>query len=163
MAKKNQPKKRVVDLVSDKFSELSKDEWSEYELVEVAYVKEGPSRYLRLFIDKEGGISHEDCQLVSKEISNYLDEVDPIKEEYILEVSSPGIERPLNKIEDYDRFAGRLAEVKLYAPINGLKLYVGEIKGVEDGNISLELEDDGADLKIPFDKISSAKLKFRFE
>lgn len=161
--KKTNEKKRIVDLVSDKFLTAKENEWADYELVDISYVKEGPSRYLRLFIDKEGGIDLEDCEFISRGISEYLDSLDPIKETYILEVSSPGVERPLNKLDDYKRFTGKLAEIKLYAPLNGLKMYTGTILEVEGDEVVLEIKEANSKMNIPFEKIASARLKFVFE
>lgn len=96
-------------------------EKEEFELVDVEYKKEGSNWYLRIYIDKPGGITLDDCQKVSEQLSDKLDEVDPIKENYFLEVSSPGLDRPLKKESDFERFKGEIVEVKLYEPLNGNK------------------------------------------
>lgn len=101
-------------------------EGTELELVDVEYVKER-DRFLRVFIDKEGGTGIEDCRALSEKIEKELDERDLISESYFLEVSSPGLDRVLRKPRDYVREKGKLVEVSLYKPINGEKLIVGEL------------------------------------
>ncbi len=110
------------------------------ELVDVQYVKEGPNRYLRLFIDREPPVDHICCQSVSERISDIIDKVDPIEQSYYLEVSSPGVERPLRKAEDFARFAGEQVIVNLYAPLNGVKQYKGLLIGLEEEQIVIEAE-----------------------
>jgi ribosome maturation factor RimP len=109
-----------------------------YELVEVEYKKEGGEWYLRLYIDKEGGITLDDCQAVSEAVSDLLDETDPIDSSYIFEVSSPGIERPLTKERDYKKAMGKLLEAKLFAPLNGKKLIEGTLKGYTEDTVELD-------------------------
>lgn len=92
-----------------------------FELVDVEFIKEGSSWYLRIYIDKPGGITIDDCQVVSEEISDILDKEDPIPHSYFLEVSSPGLDRPLKKESDFERFKGELVEVKVFKPIEGKK------------------------------------------
>ncbi len=155
-------KSRVVDIVDKIFAERSQDQDLSIEFVDSEFVKEGPNRVLRVYIDKEGGVNFDDCKSVTKFLEKELDKIDPIKEKYILEVSSCGIERALRKIEDFVRFKGKLAELKLYMPINGLKVIVGILKGVEDDNVVIEDEITGEDIRLSLEKIASAKLKFRF-
>lgn len=92
-----------------------------FELVDVEYVKEAGDWYLRAYIDKPGGITIDDCELVSRRLSDLLDEADYIKDAYILEVSSPGLTRPLKKDKDYDRNIGKLIDVRLYQPVDKRK------------------------------------------
>ena len=92
-----------------------------FELVDVEYVKEGTNWYLRVFIDKEGGITIDDCELVSRALEKILDKEDPIKNSYILEVSSPGLDRPLKKDSDFEKYKGRIVDIKLYKPFNKKK------------------------------------------
>lgn len=89
-----------------------------FEIVDIEYVKEAGEYYLRIFLDKEGGISLNDCESVSRELSEILDVKDPIKDNYFLEVSSPGLDRPLKKDKDFLRYKGRDIEIKLYKPLN---------------------------------------------
>ncbi len=155
-------KTRVVDLIVELFEKLSKTQFAQFELVDVAFVKEGPHRYLRVFIDKEGGVTIDDCADVSKVLNEQLDKYDPVEENYILEVSSPGVERPLKKPEHFIRFKGKLAQVKLYFPIDGTKLIEGNIVDYRDGNVIIESSDTAKTVEIPFDKIAAAKLLFDF-
>ena len=101
-----------------------------FEIVDVEYVKEAGEYYLRIFLDKEGGISLTDCEEVSRALSEVLDAKDPIKENYFLEVSSPGLDRPLKKDKDFVRYAGRVVEIKLYKPWNGSKQLEGDLVGL---------------------------------
>ncbi len=101
---------------------------TDYELVDVEYVKER-DWYLRIFADKAGGIDLDDCQTISEQLSAKLDEANIIGNAYILEVSSPGIDRILKKDRDFIREAGKVVDVTLYAPLNGKKLFVGELEG----------------------------------
>lgn len=110
------------------------------ELVEIQFRREGQGWVLRLFIDKEGGITIDDCAKVSREISAYLEVEDCIDHAYVLEVSSPGLERPLKKLQDFIRFAGRRVRVKLRQDLGMGKLVVGTLVGVEDENIVLLVE-----------------------
>lgn len=126
------------------------------ELVDVEFLKEGGCWYLRMFIDKPDGISHEDCRFVSERIDRLLDEKVPISHSYTLEVSSPGIERPIKKLEDYSRFKGRSAVVTTFVPINGRKKFSGRLKGTRMGNVVIDI--DGAELFIPYEQIASARL-----
>ena len=129
-----------------------------FELVDVEFVKEGPHRYLRVFIDKEGGISLDDCQLVSTYLNKELDRLDPIEENYYLEVSSPGIERPLKKDHDFERFKGRMVQAKLYKTINGQKIITGELLGLDDNCILIKSDISGDVVSIPKEKAALVKL-----
>lgn len=132
-----------------------------FELVDVEFKKEGPHRYLRVFIDKEGGITLDDCQKVSEALSDRLDEVDPIEENYFLEVSSPGLDRPLKKDADFERFKGELVEVKLYEPLNGQKVIEGELVGLVEGLIHLNVKNVGL-IEIPKEKAALTRLAIKF-
>ena len=111
------------------------------ELVDVEYVKEGGEFFLRVYIDKEGGVSLNECELVTRALNPILDEKDPIKDNYYLEVSSPGLDRPLKKDKDFVRYQGRDVEIKLYKPINGSKLHEVEFVGLtEDENIKVIID-----------------------
>ncbi len=106
---------------------------SGFELLEVEYQKEGNNWILRLFIDHEKGIDLDDCQMVSNLVSDELDKLDPIPHAYLLEVSSPGIDRPLKNARDFQRFQGHQVRIKLFVPKSGKKDYQGELMGIEDG------------------------------
>jgi ribosome maturation factor RimP len=131
------------------------------ELVDIEFKKEGPGWYLRIYIDKPGGVSLDDCQLISESISEILDEVDPIEQSYYLEVSSPGINRPLKKIEDFERFKDHKIEVKLYAPMNGVKKLIGTLMELKDDIIIMEM-DNTDHIKIPLSATASVRLHGEF-
>lgn len=130
---------------------------TEYELVDVEYVKEGRDWYLRIFLDKDGGIDLDDCSVVSERLSERLDKVDLISSAYNLEVSSPGIDRILNKDKDYVREAGKVVDVTLYAPINENKNIVGELVSRDDKFLYLkEME------PLPREKVALVRLHIDF-
>lgn len=109
-----------------------------FELVDVEYVREGSNWYLRIYIDKSGGINIDDCELVSRYLSEKLDEKDFIEDAYILEVSSPGLGRPLKKEKDFQRSLGEEIEVKLYKAIDKRKEYVGNLISFDKDIITIE-------------------------
>ncbi len=148
--KRKEVEERVASLVTSAVGDA-------FELVDVEYVKEGPHRYLRIYMDKEGGITLEDCQTVSEKVSEPLDREDFIDEAYFLEVSSPGLDRPLKKEEDYHRFTGENIEVKLYEALKGEKVFEGELLGLVDQKVELLLSNQET-VSIPKEKIASAKL-----
>ncbi len=134
------------------------------ELVETEYVKEGSKWFLRLYIDKPGGVSIDDCQLVHENVIDVIDEADPISGPYIFEVSSPGLDRPLKTERDFLRNLGEIVELSLYAPDeNGKKAYEGILESYEDGNITVK--DENSDNKNTFDlkKVSLVKKAIRFD
>ena len=110
---------------------------TDLELVAVDYVRE-KDWYLRVFIDKEGGIEIDDCQALSGRLEEILDEKDIIKGSYILEVSSPGLDRELKKPKDFQREKGKSVDVSLFAPVNGNKLIVGVLKDYDGENITID-------------------------
>ena len=126
------------------------------ELVDVEYVKEGGEFFLRVYIDKEGGVSLNECELVTRALNPILDEKDPIKDNYYLEVSSPGLDRPLKKDKDFVRYQGRDVEIKLYKPINGSKLHEGQLVWLtEDKNIKVIIDNE----EVEFDKKDVALIR----
>lgn len=153
-------RRKVVDVVSDLLMPFLPGQGME--LVDVEFVKEGQHRYLRIFIDKEDGVSLEDCQKVSEYLNEKLDSMDPIEENYFMEVSSPGVERVLKKDSDFERFKEQLVEVKLYFPLEGTKIIEGTLKGLKDGKVAVQPENSPKILEIPRDKISLVKLLVRF-
>ncbi len=112
-----------------------------YELVDVEYVREGSNWFLRIFIDKEGGITIDDCELVSRALSDLLDVNDFIPDAYILEVSSPGLGRQLKKDKDFKRSIGEVVEIKLYKAINKQKDFEGVLKAFDEETLTLEMDD----------------------
>ncbi|MBO3444756.1 MULTISPECIES: ribosome maturation factor RimP [Clostridia] len=132
-----------------------------FEIVDIEYVKEAGEYYLRVFLDKEGGISLNDCEAVSRELSEILDVKDPIKDNYFLEVSSPGLDRPLKKDKDFVRYQGRDVEIKLYKPLNGSKQFEGELVGLtEDKNIKVIIDEN----EVEFNKkeVALVRLAIKF-
>ena len=129
-------KKRIEDVVTELVMPIV--DTLSFDLVDVEFLKEGANWYLRVYIDKPGGIAIDDCQAVSEKLSDRLDEVDPVKQSYILEVSSPGLERPLKKDSDFERFKGEDIEVKLFQPLNGKKIFEGKLLGLIEDKISIK-------------------------
>lgn len=145
---------KVEMQVEDLMAEILAD--SEYELVDVEYVKER-EWYLRVFVDKAGGIDLDDCQAISERLSERLDEADIIGGAYILEVSSPGIDRILKKDKDFVREAGKVVDVTLYAPLDGKKSFTGELEGRDETFLHIK---DIAPL--PREKIAQVRLHIDF-
>lgn len=132
-----------------------------FEIVDVEYVKEAGEYFLRIFLDKEDGISLNDCEAVSRELSEVLDIKDPIKDNYFLEVSSPGLDRPLKKDKDFVRYAGRDVEIKLYKPMNGTKQFEAELVGLtEDNNIKVII--DGNEVELTKKEVALVRLAIKF-
>ena len=132
-----------------------------YELVDVEYVKEGSNWYLRAYVDKEGGITINDLEAVSRKLSDLLDEEDFISDAYILEVSSPGLGRPLKKDKDFDRSIGDEIEIHLYRSIDGNKQYVGLLKSYNKETITIETE-DGDEINVDRTNVSLVRLTIDF-
>lgn len=109
-------------------------------LWDVEYVKEAGQKILRVYIDKDEGVSINDCENVSRALDPVLDEQDPIDESYVFEVSSAGLERRLTRPEHFARFIGKTVEVKLYSPQNGAKVYSGVLKKYENGAVTIETD-----------------------
>ena len=158
-------KKKIKDVAADMLEGYL--EANDLELFNIEYVKEGKQRFLRVYIDKppaEDGsdryVNIEECEKVSRYLSEKLDEADPIEENYTLEVSSPGLDRPLIRESDYARYAGRLVDVKLYKAVGGRKQFSAELEGLEDGVVTLS--DGGEKIKIPLDSISKISLAVVF-
>ena len=114
----------------------------EFELVDVEYVKEAGTWYLRAYIDKEGGIAVDDCEVISRRLSDWLDKEDFIDDSYILEVSSPGLGRPLKKEKDYQRSIGKLIDIKLYRAEDKQKEFTGVLKAYDEKTVTLAFEKD---------------------
>jgi ribosome maturation factor RimP len=141
---------RIEELVRPIVSELS------CELYYVEYVKENGEFYLRIYIDKEGRVSLNDCEAVSRRVSEILDVEDPIKEAYYLEVSSPGLNRGLYKEEHFKKYIGREVLIRLTSSLNGVKSVKGVLRDVSEDSILVEGE---TEVKIPRDKIKAANLE----
>lgn len=134
------------------------------ELVEIEFVKEGKSWFLRVYIDKEDGVDIEDCGTVSERLSEKLDELDPITHNYFLEVSSPGAERPLKKPKDLEKAIGKNVFVKTYEPIDGEKSFEGTLLEF-DGKvlkIEMKIKTRKKAIEIPYEKVANARLAVIF-
>jgi len=127
------------------------------ELWDVEYVKEAGIWFLRVYIDREDGVSIEDCEAVSRALDPILDEHDPIPGSYTFEVSSAGAERPLKRPSDFERFMGHLVEVKLYRAVNGRKEYVGTLAAYDNGAVELDISGN----TVRFEKSDVAGVRLR--
>lgn len=136
-------------------------EENNFELVDVEYVKEAGSWYLRAYIDKEGGITVDDCEIISRRLGDWLDEKDLIADSYILEVSSPGLGRPLKKEKDFNRNMGKDVDIKLYKPLNKQKDYSGTLKAYDKETVTI-IQEDGTDLVLNRPEIALIRLAFDF-
>ena len=146
----NKIEMRVEELMNEIIS------GTEYELVDVEYVMER-DWYLRIFVDKAGGIDLDDCQMLSEKLGKILDNEPLIKDSYILEVSSPGIDRVLKKDKDFIRESGKAVDVTLYAPINGKKNFTGTLEGRDENFLKLkEFE------PLPREKVAQVRLHIDF-
>ncbi len=154
MSKKEDYEKKAEELI------MPLIEKNNFELVDVEYVKEGGSYYLRYYIDKENGINVDDCELISRAVSDLLDEKDFIDEAYILEVSSPGLGRPLKKPKDFERSIGKEVEIKLYKAIDRQKDFEGTLTGYTDSQVTISA--DGEEITFDRDKIALIRLAFDF-
>ena len=130
-------KKQIIETSTKIINSIIQN--TEYELVDVEYVKEGPFMYLRIYLDKEGGITIDDCSDVSREFNKRIDEINFIDDQYYLEVSSPGIDRPFKKDKDYQKNINNEVEIKLFTPVNGTKLIKGILLEKNDENIVVEV------------------------
>ncbi len=127
-----------------------------YEFVGLDYGNDPKNAVLVIYIDTESGIAVEDCEKVSREVAALLDVEDPISGHYNLEISSPGLDRPLFTPEQYEKFAGEVAKITLFAPQDGRRKFKGTILGIEDGRVKLEL--DGSEVFLEMSNIAKARL-----
>ncbi len=153
MSKREEYEKKAEELVMPLVEE------NKFELVDVEYVKEGSNWYLRYYIDKEGGITVDDCEIISRALSDKLDEKDFIEDAYILEVSSPGLGRPLKKPKDFERSIGKEVEIKLYKAINRQKDFEGTLIGYDDDMVTISVDGDN----ITFNRSDIALVRLAFE
>ena len=135
-------------------------EENQFELVDVEYVKEAGTWYLRAYIDKEGGFTVDDCELVSRRLSDWLDEKDFIDDSYILEVSSPGLGRPLKKEKDFVRSMGKDVDVRLYRQLNKQKEFTGALSAYDENTVTLTMEDGS---QMVFEKADIALIRLALD
>lgn len=154
--------KKVTEIVEELLTDILEQE--QLELVDIEYVKEGKSWFLRVFIDKENGVDIDDCGLVSEKLGEKLDAVDPIQQYYFLEVSSPGAERPLKKQQDFIRAVGKHVNIKTYEPIEGSKEFEGTLLSYDEKEItlSIKIKTRTKEMTIPTEKIAKARLAVIF-
>src|SRR4051794_36788672 len=150
--------KKVTEVVEEIVTPILEE--LQLELVEVEYVKEGKSWFLRVYIDKEAGVDIEDCGNVSEKLSEKLDEVDPIPQNYFLEVSSPGAERPLKKEKDFQKAIGKNVYIKTYEPILNEKEFEGTLLSFDGKEVTVEIRIKTRKkiVVIPYDKVAKARL-----
>lgn len=135
MSRREEYEKKTEELV------MPLIEKNNFELVDIEYVKEGDRFYLRVYIDKEGGITIDDCEIISRALEEKLDAQNFIEDSYILEISSPGLGRPLKKEKDFERSIGKEVEIKLYKAINRQKDFEGVLKSYTEEQLTIEIYD----------------------
>ena len=155
MSKRETYEQRTEELISPII------EQNQFELVDVEYVKEGGTWYLRAYIDKPGGITVDDCEVVSRALSDLLDKHDFIEDAYVLEVSSPGLGRPLKKEKDFARSIGEEVDVRTFRAISHQKEFTGILRDYDKEKIVLEMEDQEL-LEIARADIARIRLSFDF-
>ena len=154
MSRKEQYEERTEQLLEPIVEEAG------FELVDVEYVKEAGNWYLRAYIDQPGGITVDDCELVSRKFSDILDDKDYIEDSYIFEVSSPGLGRPLKKEKDFKRSLGEEVEVRTYRAIDRQKEFTGVLKDYDKDTVTIEYEDESVQV---FDKNDIALIRLAFD
>ncbi|ASE35936.1 ribosome maturation factor RimP [Staphylococcus pettenkoferi] len=144
---------KVEPLIQPVLEELN------FELVDIEFTKEGKDHFLRVSIDKPGGVDLNDCTIASEKISEVMDEEDPIAQAYYLDVSSPGAERPIKKEQDFQNAVNQPIYVSLYAPIEGEKEWLGILEAVEKDTITMQVKEKSKkrSIEIPRDKIAKAR------
>lgn len=147
--------KKIDPVLRDKLATLINS--MGYELIGCEMLPSGRQMIFRIYIDSKKGVSLNDCSLVSHQVSAMFDVEDPFQGRYALEISSPGIDRPLFEIEHYQKYVGEKVKIRLYAPINRRRQYKGILKRVEGENIYL-LDDTGSEVMLPFSAIEKANL-----
>lgn len=153
MGKKEDYEAIAEKLVTGIVSELG------LELVDVEYVKEGSEFYLRYYIDKPGGVTIDDCEAVSRRVSEKLDEADPISDAYILEVSSPGLGRQLKKDRDFTRSIGQDVDVKLFKQLDGQKEFTGRLESFDEGHVTISVDET----QVVFERSNIAKISLTID
>lgn len=154
MSKREAYEARTEELITPILERL------QFELVDVEYVKEGGTWYLRAYIDKDGGITVNDCEAVAREMNEILDREDFVEESYVFEVSSPGLGRPLKKEKDYIRSMGKEVEIRTYRAIDRQKEFLGTLAAYDAATVTIE-QQDGA--KLTFDKGNIALIRLAFD
>ncbi len=154
MSKRESYEARTEELITPIIERMN------FELVDVEYVKEGGTWYLRAYIDKEGGITVNDCEAVAREMNEILDQEDFVEDSYVFEVSSPGLGRPLKKEKDYVRSMGKEVEIRTYRAINREKEFYGILSAYDETTVTIEPEDGE---KMTFEKSDIALIRLAFD
>ncbi len=128
------------------------------ELVGVEYHSSGRHSVLRIYIDRPEGVTLDDCQAISHQVSGILDVEDPVPGQYTLEVSSPGLDRPLFRREDFERFSGEAVQLRMQVPVEGRRRFSGTLRGLADDAVVIEL-DDGGEVRLPLEQVEQARLR----
>ena len=149
--------KKVTEIVAELAAPVVAEQGCE--LWDVEYVREAGQWFLRLYLDKEGGVDILDCEAISRKVSDLLDEADPIEASYIFEVSSAGAERPLKRPGDFERFMGSAVLVKTYKNRDGRKEFAGKLVGYDNGAVELEMGKE----TLHFEKAEIALVRLRVE
>ena len=150
--------RQVLALAEPLIEALVTDEGCE--LVDLVYQREPQGWLLRVYLDRPGGVTIADCQTVSRQIGDMLEAKDIMRSAYNLEVSSPGLNRPLKKAADFERFAGQRVRIKMRAAVEGRRNFLGRLIGCTDGLVALDV--DGASVQLPLDIISRAHIEYEF-
>ena len=150
--------RKVLAMAEPLIEELAAGEG--YELVDVTYQREPQGWVLRVYIDKNGGVTISDCQGISRQLGDILEGKDVMRSAYNLEVSSPGINRLLKKPADFERFAGQRVRIKMRVAVEGRKNFLGKLTGCSDGQVHLDM--DGESVQVPLEDISKAHIEFDF-
>ena len=146
---------KVTDIVTGMAAPLAEE--LGLEIWDVEYIREAGQWFLRVYLDKEGGIGIADCEAFSRALDPLLDEADPIPDSYVFEVSSAGAERELKRPGDFERFMGETVEVRLYQPMDGSKAWVGKLTGYDQGKVSVECPGRS----VTFEKSQVAQVRLR--
>jgi len=154
MSKRETYETRTEELITPILNRMN------FELVDVEYVKEGGTWYLRAYIDKEGGITVNDCEAVAREMNEILDKEDFVEDSYVFEVSSPGLGRPLKKEKDYVRSMGKEVEIRTYRAINREKEFYGILSAYDENTVTIKTEDE---TEMTFEKSDIALIRLAFD
>ena len=154
MSKRETYETRTEELITPVLDRMN------FELVDVEYVKEGGTWYLRAYIDKEGGITVNDCEAVAREMNEILDKEDFVEDSYVFEVSSPGLGRPLKKEKDYVRSMGKEVEIRTYRAINREKEFYGILSAYDENTVTIKTEDE---TEMTFEKSDIALIRLAFD